>query len=112
MVRKGSTASWVGDHSQTTLWQIDKNLKFADRSQTQRSVGPQVSRRARAGGDARVDLGGLDREERGALDDRALDEVRTSADLRRERGADLLEELALSGPAIDPDDAAALRAAL
>ena len=58
------------------------------------------------------DLGGLDREERGALDDRALDEVRTSADLRRERGADLLEELALSGPAIDPDDAAALRAAL
>jgi hypothetical protein len=21
-VRKGSTASWVGDHSQTTLWQI------------------------------------------------------------------------------------------
>jgi hypothetical protein len=27
VVRKGSTASWVGDHSQTTLWQIDKNLK-------------------------------------------------------------------------------------
>src|SRR5205814_4638837 len=26
VVRKGSTASWVGDHSQTTLWQIDKNL--------------------------------------------------------------------------------------
>src|SRR5690349_8448246 len=24
VVRKGSTASWVGDHSQTTLWQIDK----------------------------------------------------------------------------------------
>jgi hypothetical protein len=96
---------------------------LADRSQTQRSdeagdgagqreVGPQVSRRAGAGGDPRVDLGGLDREERGALDDRALDEVRTSADLRRERGADLLEELALSGPAIDPDDAAAVRAAL
>jgi hypothetical protein len=27
VVRKGSTASWVGDHCQTTLWQIDKNLK-------------------------------------------------------------------------------------
>jgi hypothetical protein len=27
VVRKGSIASWVGDHSQTTLWQIDKNLK-------------------------------------------------------------------------------------
>jgi hypothetical protein len=27
VVRKGSTASWVGDHAQTTLWQIDKNLK-------------------------------------------------------------------------------------
>jgi len=27
MATKGGTASWVGDHSQTTLWQIDKNLK-------------------------------------------------------------------------------------
>jgi hypothetical protein len=31
VVRKGSTASWVGDHSQTTLWQIDKNLKLSTR---------------------------------------------------------------------------------
>src|ERR1700719_2803344 len=29
VVRKGSTASWVGDHSQTTVWQIDKNLPHA-----------------------------------------------------------------------------------
>src|SRR6202140_2771946 len=27
VVRKGSTASWVGDHSQTTLWHVGKNLK-------------------------------------------------------------------------------------
>ena len=51
-------------------------------------------------------------EERGALDDRALQEVRISADLPGERGSGLLEELALSGAAIDADDAAALRAAL
>jgi hypothetical protein len=38
-VRKGSTASWVGDHSQTTLWQIDKNLK----SETGHGRPPDVS---------------------------------------------------------------------
>jgi hypothetical protein len=42
----------------------------------------------------------------------ALQEVRISADLPGERGSGLLEELALSGAAIDADDAAALRAAL
>ena len=38
MVRKGSTASWVGDHSQTTLWQIDKNLKSETGHSTQKPV--------------------------------------------------------------------------
>jgi hypothetical protein len=38
VVRKGSTASWVGDHSQTTLWQIDKNLKSETGHGTQKSV--------------------------------------------------------------------------
>ena len=75
--------------------------------QVRRSAGVLVPAAIRA-----LTLAASTGEERGALDDRALDEVRTSADLRRERGADLLEELALSGPAIDPDDAAALRAAL
>jgi hypothetical protein len=37
-VRKGSTASWVGDHSQTTLWQIDKNLKSETGHGTQKPV--------------------------------------------------------------------------
>jgi hypothetical protein len=36
--RKGSTASWVGDHSQTTLWQIDKNLKSETGHGTQKPV--------------------------------------------------------------------------
>src|SRR6202007_901818 len=31
VVRKGSTASWVGDHCQTTLWQIDKNFEIGNR---------------------------------------------------------------------------------
>src|SRR5438874_7767114 len=38
VVRKGSTASWVGDHSQTTLWQIDKNLKSETGHGTQKPV--------------------------------------------------------------------------
>src|SRR3984893_11669882 len=38
VVRKGSTASWVGDHSQTTLWQIDKNLKYETGHGTQKPV--------------------------------------------------------------------------
>ena len=37
-MRKGSTASWVGDHSQTTLWQIDKNLKSETGHGTQKPV--------------------------------------------------------------------------
>jgi hypothetical protein len=37
-VRKGSTASWVGDHCQTTLWQIDKNLKSETGHGTQKPV--------------------------------------------------------------------------
>jgi hypothetical protein len=37
VVRKGSTASWVGDHSQTTLWQIDKNLKSETGHGTQKT---------------------------------------------------------------------------
>jgi hypothetical protein len=28
VVRKGSTASWVGDHSQTTLWRFETVVKF------------------------------------------------------------------------------------
>src|SRR5689334_17391298 len=38
VVRTGSTASWVGDHSQTTLWQIDKNLKSETGHGTQKPV--------------------------------------------------------------------------
>src|ERR1700719_3667982 len=38
VVRKGSTASWVGDHCQTTLWQIDKNLKSETGHGTQKPV--------------------------------------------------------------------------
>jgi hypothetical protein len=38
VVRKGSTASWVGDHTQTTLWQIDKNLKSETGDGTQKPV--------------------------------------------------------------------------
>src|SRR5271155_1963265 len=38
VVRKGSPASWVGDHSQTTLWQIDKNLKSETGHGTQKPV--------------------------------------------------------------------------
>jgi hypothetical protein len=26
-VRKGATGQWAGDHKQTTVWDIDKNLK-------------------------------------------------------------------------------------
>src|SRR5947209_7626161 len=38
VVRKGSTASWLGDHSQPTLWQIDKNLKSETGHGTQKPV--------------------------------------------------------------------------
>src|SRR5690349_22664082 len=38
VVRKDSTASWIGDHSQTTLWQIDKNLKSETGHSTQKPV--------------------------------------------------------------------------
>src|SRR5436853_2443329 len=38
VVRKGSTAPWVGDQSQTTLWQIDKNLKSETGHGTQKPV--------------------------------------------------------------------------
>src|SRR5260370_4500948 len=38
VVRKGSTASWVGDHAQTTLWQIVKNLKSETGHGTQKPV--------------------------------------------------------------------------
>jgi hypothetical protein len=38
VVRKGSAASWVGDHTQTTLWQIDKNLKSETGHGTQKPV--------------------------------------------------------------------------
>ena len=38
MATKGGTASWVGDHSQTTLWQIDKNLKSETGHGTQKPV--------------------------------------------------------------------------
>jgi hypothetical protein len=40
----GSTASWVGDHSQTTLWQIDKNLK----SETGQPANPPTASSAMA----------------------------------------------------------------
>lgn len=37
-VRKSSTASWVGDHKQTTLWQIDKQQKNETGHSTQKPV--------------------------------------------------------------------------
>ena len=37
-VRKGSTGHWAGDHSQTTLWQIDKNLKSETGHSTQKPI--------------------------------------------------------------------------
>jgi DNA modification methylase len=39
-VRKGKTASWAGDHSQTTLWQIglDKNLEGDIKHSTQKPL--------------------------------------------------------------------------
>lgn len=37
-VKKGETASWVGDRSQTTLWEIDKPLKNETGHSTQKPV--------------------------------------------------------------------------
>jgi DNA modification methylase len=37
-VRKGSTAQWIGDHSQTTLWEIDKPQKSETGHGTQKPV--------------------------------------------------------------------------
>jgi DNA modification methylase len=38
MVRKGSVGAWSGDRTQTTLWQIDKNLKSETGHGTQKPV--------------------------------------------------------------------------
>jgi hypothetical protein len=37
-VRKSGTGHWAGDRSQTTLWQIDKNLKSETGHSTQKPV--------------------------------------------------------------------------
>ena len=37
-VRKGSNASWIGDHSQTTLWEIDKPMKSETGHSTQKPL--------------------------------------------------------------------------
>jgi DNA modification methylase len=37
-VRKGSTAGWIGDHSQTTLWDIDKPQKSETGHSTQKPL--------------------------------------------------------------------------
>ena len=36
--RKGATANWIGDHSQTTLWEIDKPQKSETGHSTQKPV--------------------------------------------------------------------------
>ena len=37
-VRKGKTAQWAGDRSQTSVWQIDKNIKSETGHSTQKPV--------------------------------------------------------------------------
>jgi DNA modification methylase len=37
-VRKGATGQWAGDHKQTTVWDIDKNLKSETGHGTQKPV--------------------------------------------------------------------------
>jgi len=37
-VKKGSTAKWIGDHSQTTLWEIDKPRKSETGHSTQKPL--------------------------------------------------------------------------
>ena len=37
-MRKGGTAHWAGDHKQTTVWEIDKNLKSETGHSTQKPV--------------------------------------------------------------------------
>lgn len=37
-VRKGATAAWIGDHSQSTVWEIDKPMKSDTGHSTQKPV--------------------------------------------------------------------------
>ena len=37
-VRKGATGHWAGDHKQTTVWNIDKNLKSETGHSTQKPI--------------------------------------------------------------------------